>query len=277
MCAQHPALLTTDPCMCTKTWHQSSSLETAQLWWVSSTVVMSQGKPTGHMVQWQLSHSKCGEDGRDCGWRAPSILQWPSNVLLWGMSEQHQVPGCAHHRRLLLGHQQCITGQESSAAPLLPLSQRPNPHHALLLPRHDESILTGYISAWRGGSAMSRQKSLKCNSKNSREDRRFPGHLQHTPVPQSTSHYRWCHTPLASPVQPPYTHTHTHTYLGPHVHIAHTIGTSYFMQVTKVHLHYVCFQFQQFLHYANIVCSIFIFYTSVLYFILPYFLRLICQ
>ncbi len=57
-----------------------------------------------------------------------------------GESEQHQVPGCAHHRGPLLDQQHCSTGQESTTASLLPpqtqKSQSPGPHHVHLLQRH---------------------------------------------------------------------------------------------------------------------------------------------
>ncbi len=56
------------------------------------------------------------------------------------LSEQHQVPGCAHHRGPLLDQQHCGTGQESTTASLLPpqtqKSQSPDPHHVHLLQRH---------------------------------------------------------------------------------------------------------------------------------------------
>ncbi len=57
-----------------------------------------------------------------------------------GESEQHQVPGCTHHRGPLLDQQHCSTSQESTTASLLPpqtqKSQSPGPHHVHLLQRH---------------------------------------------------------------------------------------------------------------------------------------------
>ncbi len=55
-------------------------------------------------------------------------------------SEQHQLPGCTHHRGPLLDQQHCSTSQESTTASLLPpqtqKSQSPGPHHVHLLQRH---------------------------------------------------------------------------------------------------------------------------------------------
>ncbi len=55
-------------------------------------------------------------------------------------SEQHQVPGCTHHRRTSPGPQHCSTSQASTTASLLPpqtqKSQSPGPHHVHLLQRH---------------------------------------------------------------------------------------------------------------------------------------------
>ncbi len=88
------------------------------------------------VVQWQQSLSECGEDEGDCRWLQESALSACSSDHQWcdrGESEQHQVPGCAHHRGPLLDQQHCSTSQESTTASLLPpqtkKSQSPGPHH----------------------------------------------------------------------------------------------------------------------------------------------------
>ncbi len=125
----------------------SLNLRMTRLWWVSSATEMRQTTgarwaawPGG---QWQQPLSECGEDEEDCRWLQESALSACSSVHQWcdrGESEQHQVPGCTHHRGPLLDQQHCSTGQESTTASLLPpqtkKSQSPGPHHVHLLQRH---------------------------------------------------------------------------------------------------------------------------------------------
>ncbi len=105
--------------------------------------LQERGEPPGRMVQGQQSLSECGEDEGDCCWlqeSAHSACSSDHQRCDCGESEQHQVPGCAHHRGPLLDQQHCSTGQESTAASLLPpqtrKSQSPDPHHVHLLQRH---------------------------------------------------------------------------------------------------------------------------------------------
>ncbi len=96
--------------------------------------LQERGEPPGQVVQWQQSLSECGEDKWDCCWLQESALSACSSAHQWcdrGESEQHQVPGCTHHRGPLLDQQHCSTGQERTAASLLPpqtqKSQSPGP------------------------------------------------------------------------------------------------------------------------------------------------------
>ncbi len=95
------------------------------------------------VVQGQQSLSECGEDEGDCCWLQESAHSACSSDHQWcdrGESEQHQVPGCAHHRGPLLDQQHCSTGEESTTASLLPpqtqKNQSPDPHHVHLLQRY---------------------------------------------------------------------------------------------------------------------------------------------
>ncbi len=102
--------------------------------------LQEQGEPPGRVVQGQQSLSECGEDEGDCCWlqeSAHSACSSDHQRCDCGESEQHQVPGCAHHRGPLLDQQHCGTGQESTAAsPQTQKSQSPDPHHVHLLQRH---------------------------------------------------------------------------------------------------------------------------------------------
>ncbi len=110
------------------------------MWIVRERIVI---EPPGQVVQWQQSLSECGEDEGDCRWLQESALSACSSDHQRcdrGESEQHQVPGCTHHRGPLLDQQHCSTSQESTTASLLPpltqKSQSPGPHHVHLLQRH---------------------------------------------------------------------------------------------------------------------------------------------
>ncbi len=149
MCAEPPPLHSADPRLHTVTqlqplhkicgWHDCGGSHQQQRW----DKLQERGEPPGRVVQWQQSLSECGEDEGDCCWLQESALSACSSDHQWcnrGESEQHQVPGCTHHRGPLLDQQHCSTGQESTTASLLPpqtqKSQSPGPHHVHLLQRH---------------------------------------------------------------------------------------------------------------------------------------------
>ncbi len=119
-------------------------------------------------MQWQQSLSECGEDEGDCRWLQESALSACFSDHQWcdlGESEQHQVPGCAHHRGPLLDQQHCSTGQESTTASLLPpqtqKSQSPGPIMCTFYRGTIESILTSCITVWYGACNASCRKSLQ--------------------------------------------------------------------------------------------------------------------
>ncbi len=136
--------------MCTRSINSESSLSWQRKLMISFMVPT---KPdwTGLVLSTQnLSYNpefvhlpSCGEDEGDCRWLQESALSACSSDHQWcdrGESEQHQVPGCTHHRGPLLDQQHCSTSQESTTASLLPpqtkKSQSPGPHHVHLLQRH---------------------------------------------------------------------------------------------------------------------------------------------
>ncbi len=150
----------------------SLNLRMTRLWWVSSATEMRQlqerGEPPGRVVQWQQSLSECGEDEGDCRWLQESALSACSSDHQWcdrGESEQHQVPGCTHHRGPLLDQQHCSTSQESTTASLLPpqtkKSQSPAPIMCTFYRGTIESILTSCITVWYGACNASCRKSLQ--------------------------------------------------------------------------------------------------------------------
>ncbi len=125
----------------------SLNLRMTRLWWVSSATEMRQitgarwaAWPGGAVTtislwMWRRRRRLSLTSG-ECTPACSSDHQWCDR----GESEQHQVPGCTHHRGPLLDQQHCSTSQESTTASLLPpqtkKSQSPGPHHVHLLQRH---------------------------------------------------------------------------------------------------------------------------------------------
>ncbi len=104
--------------------------------------LQERGEPPGWVVQWQQSLSECGEDEGDCCWLQENALSACSSDHQWcdrGESEQHQVPGCTHHRGPLLDqHTAALAKKAQQRLYFLRKLRRaePRPHHVHLLQRH---------------------------------------------------------------------------------------------------------------------------------------------
>ncbi len=115
------------------------------------------------------SLSECGEDEGDCCWLQESALSACSSDHQWcdrGESEQHQVPGCTHHRGPLLDQQtlQALAKKAQQRLYFLHKLRRaraPAPIMCTFYRGTIESILTSCITVWYGACNTSFRKSLQ--------------------------------------------------------------------------------------------------------------------
>ncbi len=130
--------------------------------------LQERGEPPGRVVQWQQSLSECGEDEGDCRWLQESAHSACSSDHQWcdrGESEQHQVPGCTHHRGPLLDNNTAALAKKAQQRLYflrkLRRARAPAPIMCTFYRGTIESILTSCITVWYGACNASCRKSLQ--------------------------------------------------------------------------------------------------------------------